>query len=75
MTNNFYFSGHPLPVVTWLKDGVCIDDSPDFIISFNNGECVLNIESLNSNHKGLYECVASNAIGEDTTKALVNVTG
>ncbi|KAG7155332.1 Muscle M-line assembly protein unc-89-like 2, partial [Homarus americanus] len=28
--------GHPLPVVSWAKDGNCIDESPDYVITFNN---------------------------------------
>lgn len=36
-----HVTGNPLPVVSWYKDDVCIDNSSDFKITYNNGVCVL----------------------------------
>ncbi|XP_042205940.1 titin-like isoform X2 [Homarus americanus] len=66
--------GHPLPVVSWAKDGNCIDESPDYVITFNNGECVLRFEEVFLEDKAEYSCKATNDLGEDITKAKLAVT-
>lgn len=67
--------GHPLPVVSWSKDGKCVDESPDYVITFNNGECVLRFEEVFVEDQAEYQCRASNDLGEDITKARLTVTG
>lgn len=67
--------GHPLPVVSWTKDGNCVDESPDYVITFNNGECVLRFEEVFLEDKAEYSCKATNDLGEDITKAKLTVTG
>nr|XP_027227569.1 titin-like isoform X2 [Penaeus vannamei] len=66
--------GHPLPVVSWSKDGKCVDESPDYVITFNNGECVLRFEEVFVEDQAEYQCRASNDLGEDITKARLTVT-
>ncbi|XP_037781353.1 LOW QUALITY PROTEIN: titin-like [Penaeus monodon] len=66
--------GHPLPVVSWSKDGKCVDESPDYVITFNNGECVLRFEEVFVEDQAEYQCKATNDLGEDITKARLTVT-
>lgn len=67
--------GHPLPVVSWAKNGGCVDDAPDYVITYNNGECVLRFEEVFLEDEAEYSCKASNDLGEDVTKAKLTVTG
>lgn len=67
--------GHPLPVVSWSKDGKCVDESPDYVITFNNGECVLRFEEVFMEDQAEYSCKATNDLGEDITKARMSVAG
>ncbi|KAK3875075.1 hypothetical protein Pcinc_020036 [Petrolisthes cinctipes] len=66
--------GHPLPVVSWAKNGGCVDESPDYVITYNNGECVLRFEEVFLEDQAEYSCKASNNLGEDVTKAKLTVT-
>lgn len=67
--------GLPLPVVSWTKDGTCVDESPDYVITYNNGECVLRFEEVFLEDQAEYVCKATNDLGEDVTKARLTVTG
>ena len=67
--------GNPLPIVSWAKNNNCIDESPDYVITFNNGECVLRFEEVFLEDETEYSCKATNDLGEDTTKAKLTVTG
>ncbi|KAK8383211.1 hypothetical protein O3P69_011607 [Scylla paramamosain] len=66
--------GNPLPTVSWSKNGTCIDESPDYVITFNNGECLLRFEEVFLEDEADYTCRATNDLGEDTTKARLTVT-
>lgn len=68
-------SGHPLPIVSWWKDFTCLDNSPDYNITYNNGECVLKFEELSKEDAADYTCKATNDLGEDSTKATLVVLG
>ncbi|CAI6344104.1 unnamed protein product [Macrosiphum euphorbiae] len=60
--------GNPLPTVQWFKEDICIDNSPQYQITYNNGEALLKIEHTNSSsHSGKYTCVATNRLGSDST--------
>ncbi|KAL4132315.1 hypothetical protein QTP88_009488 [Uroleucon formosanum] len=60
--------GNPLPTVQWFKDEICIDNNPQYQITYNNGEALLKIEHANSStHSGKYTCVATNRLGSDST--------
>lgn len=56
-------SGNPLPTVQWYKNDKCIDDSPDYVISFNNGEATLRFEEVFLEDDAVYTCSASNPAG------------
>ncbi|XP_026815441.1 muscle M-line assembly protein unc-89 isoform X4 [Rhopalosiphum maidis] len=64
--------GNPLPTVQWYKDDICIDNSPQYQITYNNGEALLKIEHTNSStHGGKYTCVATNRLGSDSTTSML----
>ncbi|XP_068096243.1 hemicentin-1 isoform X2 [Hyperolius riggenbachi] len=54
--------GHPLPLITWLKDGVPIEIN-DKIRLLHNGR-KLEIKSAKVFDQGQYTCVATNVAGE-----------
>lgn len=68
--------GNPLPTVQWFKNGVCIDTSPDYVITFNNGLCQVNFEELLKDvDEGLYSCSATNKIGQAETHVALQIKG
>lgn len=67
--------GNPLPTVQWYKDEVCIDNNPQYQITYNNGEALLKIEHTNTSHNGKYTCVATNRLGSDSTSSKLFVDG
>ncbi|KAL5290626.1 hypothetical protein ACFFRR_010159 [Megaselia abdita] len=56
-------SGNPLPTVQWFKNNICIDDSPDYVINYNNGEAVLYFEEVFLEDDAVYTCNFTNPIG------------
>ena len=68
-------TGNPLPVVSWFKNLNCIDESHDYVITFNNGVCVLRFEEVFLEDEADYSCKAINDLGEDVTKAKLSVIG
>ncbi|XP_072152903.1 coiled-coil domain-containing protein 141 isoform X3 [Bemisia tabaci] len=66
-------TGNPLPTVQWYKDDVCIDNSSDYVISYNNGEAILKLEKTTENDCGKYSCKATNASGSSYSHASVSV--
>ena len=66
-------TGNPLPVVTWLHDGACVDASPEYVITYNNGECQLKMEEALPQDGGMFSCRATNMLGSDQTSAAVRV--
>ncbi|EDO32136.1 predicted protein, partial [Nematostella vectensis] len=51
--------GRPIPSYEWLKDGHVITDSSN---------STLEIESASREDAGRYQCVASNRIGNETSR-------
>lgn len=56
-------TGYPLPTVSWYKNDKCIDDSSDYVISYNNGEAKLRFEEVFLEDDAVYTCSASNPAG------------
>ncbi|XP_037901176.1 titin isoform X14 [Glossina fuscipes] len=56
-------TGNPLPTVQWYKNDKCIDDSPDYVICYNNGEAKLRFEEVFLEDDAIYTCSASNTAG------------
>ncbi|XP_014601997.1 PREDICTED: uncharacterized protein LOC106785786 isoform X2 [Polistes canadensis] len=65
--------GNPLPTVQWYKNETNIDNSPDYIITYNNGEACLSFEEVFLDDKGIYTCKATNRLGQVSTSAVLNV--
>ncbi|CAG9824336.1 unnamed protein product [Phaedon cochleariae] len=66
--------GNPLPTVQWYKDTVCIDNSSDYIITYNNGDAVLKFEHVYLEDKADYTCKACNQMGIAQSTANLVVT-
>ena len=68
-------SGIPTPVVTWLKDGLVIENNPDYKTSFENGLCCLVIEETFADDSAKFTCQATNSAGIAQTHATLQVQG
>lgn len=67
--------GNPLPTVQWFKNNECIDSSPDYAITYNNGEAVLRFEKVRIEDKAEYTCKATNDLGLAQSTANLVVSG
>ncbi|XP_054724884.1 cell adhesion molecule DSCAML1-like [Uloborus diversus] len=75
--------GNPLPQITWTLDSNQIPDSPryrlgDYVRTGGDSTEVVsyvNLTSVRPEDGGLYECVASNEIGEVKHSSRVNIFG
>lgn len=65
--------GNPLPTVQWYKNFECIDNSPDFVINYNNGDAVLKFEEVFLEDKAEYSCKATNEMGTAQSTASLSV--
>ncbi|CAL1681896.1 unnamed protein product [Lasius platythorax] len=65
--------GNPLPTVQWYKNDINIDNSPDYVITFNNGEAILKFDEIFLEDKALYTCKAMNRWGQLSTTASLDV--
>lgn len=67
--------GRPIPAVTWHKDGIPIDNNPDYETSFVDGVCRLSIEETFTEDSARFTCRASNKFGIAETEAKLRVKG
>lgn len=75
MYNNIFYSlGNPLPTIQWYKNDVCIDVSPRYNISYNNGEATIRLDDLCVDDAGKYTSIAKNILGVDQCSATLTVT-
>ncbi|XP_046754019.1 uncharacterized protein LOC124416756 isoform X6 [Diprion similis] len=65
--------GNPLPTVQWFKNESNIDNSPDYVITYNNGEAVLRFEEVFLEDQATYTCKATNQVGHASTSASLSV--
>ncbi|XP_067120871.1 titin [Centruroides vittatus] len=56
--------GNPLPVVSWYKNDVCIDNFPEYVITYNNGYSILRFEEIYPEDEARYTCKAVNPAGQ-----------
>ncbi|XP_077573138.1 obscurin [Stigmatopora nigra] len=67
-------SGSPQPVITWLKDGLALEDDPRHIITADrSGTCSLILDSLTAEDAGQYVCYATSNMGSAGTLATLVV--
>ncbi|XP_012286354.1 titin [Orussus abietinus] len=65
--------GYPLPTAQWFKNEINVDNSPDYSITYNNGEAILEFDNLTLEDEGSYTCKATNALGWISTSAPLTV--
>ncbi|XP_040264776.1 hemicentin-1 isoform X1 [Bufo bufo] len=63
--------GHPLPLITWLKDGVPVETNDNIRLLYNGKK--LEIKNTAEQDQGRYTCVATNIAGETELKYNVHV--
>ena len=61
--------------MTWLKDGLVVENNPDYQTSFENGLCCLIIEETFSDDSAKFTCQATNSAGIAHTEATLQVLG
>ncbi|XP_017262467.1 obscurin isoform X3 [Kryptolebias marmoratus] len=67
-------SGSPKPVISWIKDGLPLEDDPRHIITADrSGTCSLVLDCLTSEDSGQYMCYATSSMGKARTLAKVLV--
>ncbi|XP_035989347.1 obscurin [Fundulus heteroclitus] len=66
--------GFPKPVVSWIKDGLPLEDDPRHIITADrSGRCSLVLDCLTAEDSGQYMCYATSSMGSAGTLAKVVV--
>ena len=55
--------GHPVPTISWTRDGSAVDTSDNARISFSADKKQLTITNVNKTDSGEYRCVANNSLG------------
>lgn len=66
--------GHPTPTIEWFKDGISIQNNPDYKTSFDNGLCSLTIDETVTADSAEYLCRAINDAGIADSPARLTVT-
>ncbi|EUB61841.1 Muscle M-line assembly protein unc-89 [Echinococcus granulosus] len=67
-------TGNPVPTIAWFKDGISIDNSPEYVVFEVNGSCAIKIRKTNASiHDGNYTCRARNDHGEAITTCQLHV--
>lgn len=69
-----HVTGHPRPIIKWLKDGISIESNLDYQTNFSeDGVCTLTIEETFTEDSAKFSCEAKNAIGSAETSAYLSV--
>lgn len=70
---SFLVAGNPLPTVQWFKNNICIDNSSDHYISYNNGYGVLKFDRIRMDNEATYTCKATNQLGSIECSGILSV--
>lgn len=63
-----------MPTIAWFKDGISIDNSPEYVVFEVNGSCAIKIRKAKVPvHDGNYTCRARNDHGEAITTCQLHV--
>lgn len=65
--------GNPLPTVQWYKNDRCIDNLPNYDITYNNGEAILRLDNVSADDQAVYKCSAKNMLDVAQSTAIINV--
>lgn len=66
-------AGHPPPQISWLKDGVRLENCPDFVITTEGDRSSLRIPEAFDEDSGKYTVVAANPAGTSRCAAKIFV--
>lgn len=72
---NCIVEGAPLPSVQWFKNDICVDNYPNFNITYNNGAASLVIPNVNLTDQGVFSARATNEAGFIECSAILSVEG
>ena len=64
-----------MPKVVWFKEGLSIDNNPDYKTTFENGVCKLTIEEVFAEDSAKFICRAENEAGVMETSANLLIIG
>uniref|UniRef100_A0A8D8TU96 Muscle M-line assembly protein unc-89 n=1 Tax=Cacopsylla melanoneura TaxID=428564 RepID=A0A8D8TU96_9HEMI len=67
-------AGFPTPQISWHKDGLSIENNPDYQTSFLNDEASLTIDETFAEDSAKFTCVARNSAGAAETYAFLSIT-
>ncbi|KAG7174091.1 Titin-like 19 [Homarus americanus] len=66
--------GTPMPVLSWQKDGVTVENTQNVMVQFDqNGASCLQVLSAGAADAGWYQCNAQNSAGSTATRARLHV--
>lgn len=66
-------TGNPLPTVSWYKNDICVDNSLDYVIKYNNGEATLKFDEVFLEDQAVFKCRATNPSGFEDSCAQLTV--
>jgi hypothetical protein len=72
---NCIVEGSPLPSLQWFKNDICVDNYPNFNITYNNGAASLVIPNVSLTDQGVFSARASNEVGFIECSAILSVEG
>nr|KAG5709145.1 hypothetical protein BaRGS_028601 [Batillaria attramentaria] len=64
---------HPVPKVTWTKNGRELTDGDHYNITYSHGVCTMEVAFAKPEDSGKYTCRAVNTLGEQETSCKVEV--
>lgn len=66
-------TGKPEPIIEWFKDGLSIQNNPDYHRKYEHGLCTLSIEETFAEDSARFMCKASNCVGTTETTCMLSV--
>jgi Immunoglobulin I-set domain len=72
---NCLVAGNPLPTVQWFRNDNCVDNNPNYNITYNNGLASLQINGVKVEDQGIFTVKASNQAGHNECSAILSVEG
>lgn len=68
-------AGNFLPTVQWFRNDNCVDNNPNYNITYNNGLASLQIAAVKVEDQGIFTVKASNQVGYNECSAIFSVEG
>ena len=70
---NCSVSGHPTPVIYWLRDGRVLGEGAHVSVHRQPRSSLLVVRAVESADGGTYSCFSNNSVGSDTERVTVSV--